>query len=66
MDWVSEKMYILGVNIPLKTDPRKLMDWNLLSKLKDIKSTFNKWKKILLYMVRMLLSKVLEARPSHI
>ena len=30
MDWVSEKMYILGVNIPLKTDSRKLMDWNLL------------------------------------
>ena len=45
MDWVSEKMYILGVNIPLKTDPRKLMDWNLFSKLKEIKSTFNKWKK---------------------
>ena len=37
-------MYILGVNIPLKTNPRKLMDWNLLSKLKDIKSTFKKKK----------------------
>ena len=34
MDWISEKMYILGVIIPLKTDSRKLMDWNLLSKLK--------------------------------
>ena len=33
------------------------MDLNLLSKQKEIKSTFNKWKKeILLYMVRILLS----------
>ena len=48
MDWVSEKMYISDVYIPLKFILRKLMDWNLLLKLKDIKSTYNKWKKRIL------------------
>ena len=45
LDWVSEKVRVLGVDIPLKSNRQKLMDWNLYSKLKEIKSTFNRWKK---------------------
>ena len=45
LDWVCEKINLLGIDIPIKTDLRKLTDWNLRSKLKDIKSVFNKWKR---------------------
>ena len=45
LDWVCEKIHLLGIDIPIKTDLRKLTDWNLRAKLKDIKSVFNKWKR---------------------
>ena len=61
-------MYILGVNIPLKTDPRKSMDCNLLSKLKEIKSTFNKWKKrnLTLYGKNVIIKSFGGASISHL
>ena len=45
LDCLCEKIHLLGIDIPIKTDLRKLTDWNLRSKLKDIKSIFNKWKR---------------------
>ena len=45
LDWVCEKIHLLGIDIPIKTDLRKLTDWNLRAKLKYIKSVFNKWKR---------------------
>ena len=57
LDWVSEKIHLLGMDIPIKSDVKKLIDWNLRSKLKESKSVFNKWKrhKLTLYGKSMVI-----------
>ena len=58
LDWVSEKIHLLGIDIPIKSDVKQLIDWNLRSKLKESKSVFNKWKrhKLTLYGKSMVIS----------
>ena len=57
LDWVSEKIHLLGMDIPIKSDVKNLIDWNLRSKLKESKSVFNKWKrhKLTLYGKSMVI-----------
>ena len=45
LQWVTDKIHILGITIPLSSNDTLLRELNYTPKLIEMKNTFNKWKK---------------------
>ena len=42
---MKKLLNILGIEIPVKSDMEKTMEWNFMTKLNAVKAIFKKWKK---------------------
>ena len=45
LQWVTDKIHILGITIPLSSNDTLLRELNYTPKLIEMRNTFNKWKK---------------------